>query len=88
MTGTVNATKAGLVLGTLLGGWHLCWAILVASGVAQTVIDFVLWIHFIKPIFVIEPFQLTTAAVLVVVTGVLGFIVGAVFAFIWNLLRK
>ena len=88
MTGSVNATKAGLVLGTLLGGWHLCWAILVASGVAQTVIDFVLWIHFIKPIFVIEPFQLTTAAVLVVVTGVLGFIVGAVFAFIWNLLRK
>ncbi len=50
MTGSVNATKAGLVLGTLLGGWHLCWAILVASGVAQPVINFVLWMHFMKPI--------------------------------------
>ncbi len=33
----------------------------------------------------IEPFQPTTAAIFVVVTAVLGFIIGAVFAFIWNL---
>ena len=88
MVGTMNAIKAGLVLGILIGGWHLCWAILVASGLAQPIIDFIFWMHFIKPVFTIEPFETLKAAVLVVLAGGLGFAVGAASALVWNPLHK
>jgi hypothetical protein len=46
------------VLGAMLGSWHLLWSLLVALGVAQPLIDFLFWIHFIKPVYVIEPFAI------------------------------
>jgi hypothetical protein len=84
MSAHINVGKAGLVLGALMGGWHLCWSALVAMQWAQPVIDFVFWMHFIKPIYVIEPFEIARAAILVVVTAGIGFLIGAVFALIWN----
>jgi hypothetical protein len=88
MVMNISAIRAGLVLGALLGAWHLCWAILVAVGAAQTIIDFVFWMHFIKPVFLIEPFDGIRAALLIGVTGALGFVIGATFAVIWNALHK
>ena len=84
----INPIKGGLVLGAVIGLWHLTWSILVASGWAQPVIDFVFWMHFIKPIYVIQPFNLGTATVLFVVTAVIGFVVGSVFAIVWNWFHK
>ena len=75
----------GLV--ALFGALLLCWAILVAVGAAQAIIDFVLWMHFIKPVFVIQPFDGIRAALLVGVTGGLGFVIGVAFAVIWNALH-
>jgi polyferredoxin len=66
----------------------LCWSIFVALRLAQPVIDFVFWMHFIKPIYVIEPFEIVRAAILLIVTAGVGFIVGSVFALIWNALHK
>jgi hypothetical protein len=80
----IDPIKAGLVLGALLGGLHVCWALLVAVGWAQSVVDFVLWMHFIKPIYVIVPFSIATAAVLVVVTACIGFAMAFLFGMIWN----
>ena len=88
MAMNISTIKAGLVLGALLGAWHLCWAILVAVGAAQSIIDFVFWMHFIRPVLTIEPFDSMRAAVLVVVTGAVGFVIGAMFAVIWNALHK
>ena len=88
MSGHIGVAKAGLVIGGLTGGWHVCWSIFVAIGIAQPVIDFVFWMHFIKPVYVIEPFELGRAAVLVVVTGLLGFAIGSAFALVWNIGRK
>ena len=88
MNARMNVCKTGLVLGLVLGGFHLCWSILVALGWAQPVIDFVFWMHFIKPIYVIEPFEITRAAILIVVTAGIGFVIGSVFALVWNALHK
>jgi len=84
---TLSPVKAGMVLATFLGAWHLLWALLVAVGWAQPVIDFVFWIHLIRPVYVIEPFHAAIAALLVVITAAIGFVVGYVFAALWNWLH-
>jgi len=80
----IRPNRVGLVLGMLLGGWHLAWSLLVAIGFAQPLIDFVFWIHFIKPVYVIEQFNIGTALLLVAVTSVIGYILGWGFGVLWN----
>lgn len=84
----VNPVKAGVTFGTLLGVWHLCWSFLVAVGWAQPLIDFVFWMHFIRPVYAIQPFSLFIALVLVVVTSVTGFIIAFLFSAIWNRMHR
>ena len=86
--GPLNANKTGLVLGALLGGWHFLWATLVALGWAQAVANFIFWMHFIKPIYVIGAFNLGTAIVLIAVTATVGYVVGYVFAAVWNWIHR
>jgi len=82
--GAVNAKKTGLVFATLLGGWHALWASLVAVSWAQPVINFVFWLHFIKPVYVIQPFNLGVALSLIAVTAALGYVIGYVLVLLWN----
>ena len=66
----VNSIKAGITFGALLGISHLSWVLLVAFGWAQPLMDFVFWMHFIRPVYVIQPFSLSAAAtVLIIVTA-------------------
>jgi hypothetical protein len=74
MTARINIRNMGYVFGFILGGWHLGWSTLVALKWAQPVADFVFWMHFIKPIYVIEPFEIVRAAILVFVTAGIGFV--------------
>jgi hypothetical protein len=37
-----NKNRAGLIFGSFVGLWHFTWSLLVAAGVAQTVLD---WIY-------------------------------------------
>ncbi len=85
---TIRPSRAGLVFAMLLGGYHLFWSLLVAIGWAQTLIDFIFRIHFIKPVYVIEQFNAGTALLLVAVTSALGYIVGWSFGVLWNRLHK
>ena len=84
----INPLKAGVTFGALLGGYHVCWAILVALGWAQPLVDFVFWMHFIQPVFVVRPFNLATAATLIVFTSIAGFISALLFALLWNILHR
>ena len=43
---TIGLNKAGLVSALLLGGFHLMWALIVASGFAQPLVDFIFWAAF------------------------------------------
>ena len=80
----ISPNKAGLVLGALAGAWHLLWSALVFVGWAQPVINFIFWIHFIKPVYVIEPFKVGIAIVLIMVTVVIGYVIGLLFGVLWN----
>jgi hypothetical protein len=84
----INPLKAGVTFGALLGGYHLCWSLLVALGWAQPLIDFVFWMHFIQPVFVIRPFNLPAAAALIVFTSMAGFVIALLFAVLWNKLHR
>jgi hypothetical protein len=84
----VNSIKAGITFGALLGISHLSWALLVAFGWAQPLMDLVFWMHFIRPVYVIQPFSLSAAVVLIIVTAVTGFVIAFVFGVIWNRLHR
>ena len=84
----LNQVKAGLCLAALLGGLHLAWALLVASGWAQIMTDFILRLHFIQLDYVIEQFNVSTALLLVAITASIGYVVGWGFARLWNALHK
>jgi hypothetical protein len=84
----ISPIKAGLTLGILLGLWHLCWAALVALGWAQGVVDFLFKIHFFAPVLRIQQFDGETAALLVIVTAAIGFVIGVVGALAWNQLHR
>jgi hypothetical protein len=88
MNAQINVCKAGFAVALVLGGLHLCWSILVALKWAQPVIDFVFWMHFIKPVYVVEPFEILRAAILVVLAAGIGFAIGSVFALVWNGLER
>lgn len=86
--GIVNTNRTGLVLALLLGVWHLVWALLVAVGWAQSLINFVFWMHFIKPVYAIQPFSLGIALILIAITSALGYVIGYALGFLWNWLHK
>jgi hypothetical protein len=44
-----KSKQDGLVIGVLIGGWHLVWTALVAAGWAQSLISFIFWAHMIRP---------------------------------------
>lgn len=85
---SLNANKAGLALGGLFGFLHLLWSVLIAAGWAEPLMDLVFGLHMIQPVFVVEPFSLPMAISLVVVTTLVGYLVGFAFATIWNLVEK
>jgi hypothetical protein len=85
---SINANKAGLTLSIAVGGWHLLWSIFVAAGWVHAILNFVFWMHFIKPSFTIEPFDLVRAVMLVLIASVIGYIIGFILATIWNLLHR
>jgi hypothetical protein len=84
----IGINRTGLVLGLVLGTMHLLWALLVAAGVAQHVMDFIFRLHFIQPVYVIEPFDPLRALALVLLSACVGYGVGAVFALLWNRLHR
>ena len=82
--GYVSPNRLGLSVAVVLGAWHAVWALLVAGGVAQRVIDFAYALHALKTGAVVGPFDPLQASLLVLVTAVLGYLTGAAAGITWN----
>ena len=83
-----NPNKIGLVIGALIGGWHLVWSLLVLIGWAQPILDFIFWAHMIQQVYFVKPFDPLAAVTLIVITALIGYIFGFVGAVIWNRLHR
>ena len=68
----IDALTAGVTLALLIGGSHLAWALLVASGAAPWLLDVIFRLHFIRPPFEVESFDMGLAAILVSLTTLSG----------------
>ncbi len=88
MKGKMDGNTVGLGLGSFLGVVHLAWAVFVASGYAQGLMDWIYDLHFLNNPFTIQIFDVTKATTLVIVTFVVGYVFGWVFAWLWNMVVK
>jgi len=80
----INPSKTGLTVGTLLGGIHIVWSILIWLGWAQGLVNFSLWAHMVSMPVVIKAFDPSAAVAVIIVAAVVGYIVGYAFARIVN----
>jgi len=80
----ISPVRLGVTFGLVLAATHASWLVLVITGWAQKVTDFVFWAHFIKPVFQIEPFELGRGAILLVLTFTSGAVMGSISGLLWN----
>lgn len=84
----LNEQMTGFTLGLFVGGVHLVWSVLIALGFAQTLINWSFSWHMLSNPFIVQPFSLTNAVILVVATGLVGYAIGYAFAKVWNQVHK
>ncbi len=85
----INPAKAAITLGAFLGGLHIIWSILVASGWAQDFVDFILWAHMVSlPYVVVKAFDLSAAVTVIIITTIIGYTIGYAFARVWNRIHR
>lgn len=84
----MNTHKVGLTLGAFAGLLHLIWEALIFLGWAQGYISFILGLHSLSNPYTVQAFDLAHAVELVVLACIVGYIVGAVFAVIFNKFHK
>lgn len=81
----VNVNKVGLVFAGLMAMAHALWAIMILIGVAKPFMDWILGLHFLNFQYSLYPFAWGSALLLVIVTGVIGYVMGLVLGWFWNL---
>lgn len=83
----VSSLKLGLVFGGIFALIHAVWALMVAAGIAEAYLDWILGLHFMTWEYSINDFDIVNALLLVLVTGVIGFILGSIVALLWNMVH-
>ena len=84
----MNVKKVSLTVGAFAGLLHLVWSIMIAFGWAQAYMDFVLGMHSLSNPYVVSSFSLGRSVGLIVLTSIVGYVVGAIFATIFNKFHK
>ncbi len=88
MADELNPKRTAIAVGTFAAAMHVIWAVVVAAGFAQGLIDWVTGLHFLNTAITVSAFDAVTASTLVATTFVVGAIVGWIFALSWNRSKK
>lgn len=80
----LNVKKTALTLGSFAAFVHLVWAVLVAVGVGQGLVNWKLNMHFLSAPYTVLPFDIVNAVLLIVLAFVGGAVFGAILATLWN----
>ncbi len=84
----VSSHKVGLVFGGMMAIIHAVWALFVFIGVAKLYLDWIFGLHFLNFQYSINSFDFLNALMLIIVTGVIGYIMGYVCGWLWNLAHR
>ena len=84
----MNVFQFSIISGFSLSSLHIFWALLVALGWAQLVMDFIFKLHMLNSPFQVQPFELTLALELIGVTFLVGCFYGIVFFVVKNAFQK
>lgn len=84
----IHAHDVGCIVGATVSVMHVIWSLVVFFGLANWYLDFMFSMHFLSNPFVIQSFDWGKAIMLWVITFVAGYLVGWVFAVVWNMLLK
>ena len=80
--------STGLIMGVFMVVMHALWSAMVFLGVAKMYMDWIFGLHFLSNPYKLASFSLVKAGTLLLVVFVVGYLMGWVFAFIWNRLHK
>lgn len=84
----INPVTAALWVGLLIAVYHAAWVVLVATGAAKPLLDYVLRLHSFEFSYTITPFSPDNAALLIVISYAVGALLGLVFSLVWNCLAE
>jgi hypothetical protein len=73
-----------MAVSAFMGLVSLVWAVLVGVGAAQGLITFGFKLMMVKPVMMVTAFDPTSAVMLVILMLVKGYVIGYVFALVWN----
>lgn len=83
-----SKNKVGLILAAFMAIFHALWCVLVVTGAGQWLLNFIYKLHFLNNPFLVAEFAWGNGLLLIVVTAVVGYVAGWVFALLWNQLHK
>ena len=84
----INRQKFAMTLGVFAAVMHLIWVVLVALNLAQPLSGFIHKMHFIDKQHMFTEFSLGRSIGLLVLAFIVAYIVGSIFATIWNKIHK
>lgn len=88
MAEKLNCTRVGLTVGVFAGALHALWAVAVALGVGDNVMSAIMPLHFIDMACKVLPFNFLTAVLLIIAATAGGYLMGWLFAALWNAFGK
>ena len=84
MPNTAKLLNISLMGGLCLSSLHFFWAILVAIGWAQPLMDIIFKLHMLNSPFQVQPFEITYALLLIFITFIIGAFYGVLFYILKN----